>query len=245
MSRGASRILNQLTVLLLGMTVMLTLVYTLIFLFPQLPINPFRPPQVAGDSSTPTPVSNITLTPRETRPPTWTPTATPGPTDTPGPTATPTETATPGPTRPPVATRTHTPTPTLPGPTFSPFKYTKTNDPITFRSDLYGAACGSWLGVAGKVLDRNGDPLTGISVVGWGGPVPEQNKRVFVSGSSVRLNTLYGSPAAYEIFIGAPGDFDFYIQVYENGQPVSAAISLRTRSDCRADLALVDLQRNH
>lgn len=231
---GAGRVFNQLASLFLGLSGLVALTYAAIFV-----LDPFGLSGIADNPST------ITPTPSPTRPATWTPTATPGPTDTPGPSPTPTNTETPGPTRTPIATKTNTPTPTRPGPTFSPFKYTKTNDEITFRSDPYGAACGAWLGVAGQVLDGDGKPLPGVSVVGWGGPVPEQNKRVFVSGSSARINGIYGSPAAYEIFIGAPGDFDFIIQVYENGQPVSDVIRLRTRSDCRADLAVLNLQRNH
>jgi hypothetical protein len=230
-------VLNQLASLFLGLSGLMALIYAVILF-----VNPFGArPIVFNPTFTPT----ITLTPSPTVPPTWTPTATPGPTDTPGPSPTPTITDTPGPTRPPVATQTDTPTPTPPGPTFSPFKYTKTNDEIRFISDPYGAVCGTWLGVAGQVLNIDGSPLPGVTVVGWGGPIPEQEKRPFVSGSSTRINDAYGSPAAYEIFIGAPGDYDFIIQVYESGQPVSDLIRLRMRSDCRGDLAIVNLQRNH
>ncbi len=234
---GTGRLLNQLSTLLLGLSGLAAVVYAAIFVF-----NPFGPRQIImASTSTPT----ITLTPSPTRPATWTPTSTPSPSATPGPSATPTETPTPGPTRPPVATRTDTPSPTPPGPTFSPFKYTKTNDEITFTADPYGAVCGTWMGVGGQVLDVDGSPLPGVLVVGWGGPIPEQEKHFFESGKSTRINELYNSLAAYEIYIGAPGDYDFIIQVYENGQPVSDFIRLRMRSDCRANLAVVNLQRNH
>ncbi len=232
------RLYNQLSLLFLGLSGLLIFVYALIFV-----LDPFSPRPGAGSLAAST--SEITLTPSPTKPPTWTPTPTPGPTDTPGPSPTPTVTGTPRPTRAPAATPTDTRTPTVPGPTFSPFKYTKTNDEIVFRSDPYGARCGDWMGVAGQMLNRNGSPLSGVTVVGWGGPIPEQNKRVFVSGSSASINDRYGSPAAYEIYIGAPGEFDFIIQVYENGQPVSDFIRFRTRLDCRANLAVVNLQRNH
>lgn len=242
---GSGRVLNQLTLILLGLTAFLALLYAVIFLFPQFPLNPFKPPTAAEVALAPIGTPTVTPTPPPTRPPTWTPTATPGPTHTPGPTPTPSDTPTPGPTRTPIATKTPTSTPTLPGPTFAPFKFTKTNDPITWRADPYSTKCGTWMGVAGQVLDRDGKPLPGISVVGWGGPVPAEAKNVFVSGSSPRLNTLYNSPAAYEIYIGAPGEFDFNVQIYENGQPVSAVISFRTNGDCRTNLAIVNIQRNH
>jgi len=235
---GDGRLLNQLASLFLGLTGLVALAYVAIFI-----VNPFGPNQVAVNL--PTSAPTVALTPSPTRPATWTPTATPGPSETPGPSPTPTHTETPGPTRTPVPTRTQTPTPTRPGPTFSPFKYTQTNEDISFRQDPYGAACGSWLGVAGQVLNVDGSPLPGVTVVGWGGPIPEQDKKPFVSGSSSRINELYGSPSAYEIYIGAPGEFDFNIQVYENGQPVSDVIRFRTRLDCRIDMTIVNIQRNH
>jgi len=235
---STGRLFNQLSSFLLGLSGFVVLIYAVIFV-----LDPFNAQQIAQNPPTGTPT--ITLTPSPTRPATWTATPTPGPTDTPGPTATPTETGTPGPTRTPVATQTNTPTPTRPGPTFSPFKYTKTNEEVRLTRDPYGAVCGTWLGVAGQVLDVDGAPLPGVTVVGWGGPIPEQEKRVFVSGSSTRINDLYGSPAAYEIYIGAPGSYDFILQVYENGQPVSDFIRFSTVDDCRADLALIHLQRNH
>src|SRR3990172_4487308 len=110
---GTGRVLNQLATLVLGLTGLLALVYALILIFPQFPLNQFRPPVIAGNplASTPT----ITPIPSATRPPTWTATAPPGPTDTPGPSPTPTDTPPPSPTRPPVATKTFTPTPTRPG----------------------------------------------------------------------------------------------------------------------------------
>lgn len=235
---GAGRVFNQLSALLLGLSGLLAATVAVIFV-----LDPFGPQRIAAAS--PTPTATITLTPSPTRPATWTPTATAGPTDTPGPSPTPSITPTPGPTRTPIASRTFTPTPSPPGPTFSAFKYTKTNDEIRYTADPYGAVCGTWLGVSGQVLDRDGTPLPGVTIVGWGGPIPEQEKRPFVAGSSARINDIYGSPSAYEIFIGAPGDFDFTLQVYENGQPVSDLIHLRMRVDCRADMAVVNFQRNH
>lgn len=233
----AGRVFDQLASILLVLTLVLTLIYAAILV-----VNPFQP-AVAAQSPALTPTT--TLTPIPTRPSTWTPTATAGPTDTPGPSPTPTVTDAPGPTRTPVASRTPTATDTPPGPTFSPFKFTKTNDDVVFIADVYGAACGTWMGVAGTTLNVDGSPLAGVTVVGWGGPISEQSKKPFVSGSSERLNRLYNSPAAYEIFIGAPGDYDFFVQVYENGQPVSDLIRLRMRSDCRGDLAVLNFQRNH
>jgi len=145
MSAHTARLLNQLASLLLGLSGLASFIFAVIFL-----VNPFGPRDAERASN----ASAITLTPSPTRPATWTPT--PTPTATPGPSPTPSDTPTPGPTRSPVATRTFTPSPKPTGPTFSPFKYTKTNDEIRFVRDPYGAPCGSWMGVGGEVLDVDG-----------------------------------------------------------------------------------------
>jgi hypothetical protein len=116
-------------------------------------------------------------------------------------------------------------------------------DPVLIP-DKYGAACGNWGGVGGQVLDLNGGPLAGVTVMGWGGPIGAQDKRVFVSGSDARINKFYSGDGAYELYIGAPGDFDFFVVVYENGQPVSPVVKVRMVNDCTRDLAFINFQRN-
>lgn len=229
------RTLNQLTTVLLGAAIVILLCYLIVFLFPDIPINPFRPYEIALlPTSTPLPTATGTL------PPTWTPTPIGSP-GTPRPTFTPEPTQTPRPTRTPTLIPTSTIDPRIP--TRSPFKYTNTKPVL--RADPYGAACGNWGGAGGQVLDIDGSPLKGVSVVGWGGPIPEQNKLVFVSGSDQRINKFYNGDAGYELYIGAPGDFDFFVTVYENGRPVSPIVKVRMVNDCARDLALINFQRNH
>ncbi|HZY43978.1 MAG TPA: hypothetical protein VFF70_04435 [Anaerolineae bacterium] len=228
---------NQLALISLGLTLMAALYYLLIFVFPQLPINPLPPVSLAAlpadavaSSATPTPIDQIS------RPPTWTPTPPATPTS-PRATWTPTSQS-------PTRTRVPTPTATLNPliPTRSSFKFTA-NTPF-FTSDPYGAACGNWGGVGGQVFNIDGSPLNGVSVVGWGGPVAEQEKKVSASGIDSHLNHVYGN-GAYELYIGAPGDFDFFVTLYENGQPVAPIIKLRMTNDCAHDLVLINFQRNH
>ncbi len=225
------RVLNRLTLALLGLTVVVLACYLIIFLVPTFALNPW-PPVAQAQLSTPAP----TQTPRATLPPTWTPTAVQTyqppatrPTDTPVPTHTPSASLTP------------TRNPALP--TKSPYKFTPVRDPV-LTADKYGAACGNWGGVGGQVLDLNGAPLPGVSIVGWGGPIAEQDKRVFVSGSDARINKFYDGAGAYELYIGAPGDFDFFVVVYENGRPASPVVKVRMVNDCSRDLALINFQRN-
>ena len=230
-----ARTLNRLTTLTLAASAGVLVCHVSILLFPQIPLNPFRPESVALVSTlTPTGTATATL------PPTWTPTAVASPIG-PRATFTPVPTSTPRPTR----TPTIVPTPTLDPriPTRSPYKFTSTAPVLT--SDPYGAACGNWGGIGGQVLDVDGSPLAGVSIVGWGGPISEQKKLVFVSGSDARLNKFYNGDAAYELYIGAPGDFDFNVVVYENGRPASALVKFRMYNDCARDLALINFQRNH
>ena len=95
------------------------------------------------------------------------------------------------------------------------------------------------------MLDIDGSPLAGVSVVGWGGPISAQEKKVFVSGSDARINKFYTGDGAYEIYIGAPGDFDFFVVAYENGRPASPVVKVTMVNDCSRDLALIDFQRNY
>jgi hypothetical protein len=224
---------NQLALISLILTVVAVAYYLLIFIFPQLPINPLPPISLAAlPANALAPVA----TPTATFPPTWT--ATPPATPTlPRATWTPTSQS-------PTRTRVPTPTATLNPliPTRSAFKFTA-NTPF-FTTDLYGAGCGNWGGVGGQVFNIDGSPLNGVSVVGWGGPVAEQEKKVSTSGQESHLNHVYGN-GAYELYIGAPGDFDFFVTVYENGQPVAPIIKLRMTNDCAHDLVLINFQRNH
>ncbi|CAG1772833.1 hypothetical protein BAC2_03103 [uncultured bacterium] len=232
-----ARMLNRLTTLTLIASGVVVVCYVIVLLFPQIPLNPFRPESITLVASlTPTATATGTL------PPTWTATAVvvtspigPRATFTPEPTAT---------TR-PTRTPTIIPTPTIDPriPTRSPFKFTSTAPVLT--SDPYGAACGNWGGVGGQVLNVDGSPLPGVTVVGWGGPISEQDRKVFVSGSDARINKFYNGDAAYELYIGAPGDFEFNVVVYENGRPASAVVKFRMYNDCSRDLALIIFQRNH
>ena len=221
---------NQLAMFGLILTVALVACYLLIFL-----INPFKPNTTSsaiaqGPTAAPTPTLVLT----------WTPTPVP-PTPTPRATFTPSKPATARPTLAPSVSPTPTINPLIP--TRSPYKYTA-SQPILVP-DKYGAACGNWGGVGGQVFNIDGSPLKGISVVGWGGPVAEQNKLVFVSGSQNRINKFYGGDGAYELYIGAPGNFDFNVVVYENSQMVSPVVKIRMVDDCARDLALINFQRNH
>jgi hypothetical protein len=226
------RLLNRLAAAMLGLAALVAACELLVFLVPNGPWNPWPPiGPVALSTVAPT------ATPAPTHPPTWTPT--PAQTFRPVPTR---PTDTPIPTRTRVASQTPTKNPALP--TKSPYKFSPIKPPVLI-ADKYGAACGNWGGVGGQVLNVDGSPLAGVSVVGWGGPISEQQKKVFVSGSDARINKFYNGEGAYELYIGAPGDFEFYVVVYEDGRTVSPVVKVTMVNDCTRDLALIDFQRNY
>ncbi len=226
------RLFDRLAIVFLSLSGLCSLYFLLVFILPRIFLNPFPPVQSAALIQ-----PTATFTPAPTLPPTWTPT--PERSYAPLPTR---PVDTPVPTRTPPATRTSTPSPKLP--TKSPYLFSTVAPPV-LTADKYGAACGNWGGVGGQILDVDGSPLKGVSVVGWGGPIPEQEKKVFVSGSDARINRFYNSDSAYELYIGAPGDFDFFVVIYQNARPVSPVIKVRMVNDCRADLALINFQRNY
>jgi hypothetical protein len=227
-----ARLFNRLTVIVLGLTVGAIACELIVFLFPSAPFNPWPPLELLA-VVTPAP----TALPAPAFPATWTPT--------------PVQTLRAVPTRPtdtPIPTRIRavslTPTKNPALPTQSPYKFSPVKPPV-LTADKYGAACGNWGGVGGQVLDIDGSPLAGVSIVGWGGPISAQEKKAFVSGSDARINTFYTGDGAYEIYIGAPGDFDFFVVAYDNGRPASPVVKVTMVNDCSRDLALIDFQRNY
>lgn len=211
------------------------------------PLPPPPPPTVAAIAEVPT------LTPTPTEDPLQ-PTFTPRATVTPMPvtaTATRPPTATPTPV-PPLPTRTNTPTPTntpsptptegpSPTPTFtlSPFPFTKSPDsPIFLRNFANTAGC-DWLGIAGEVLDTNGNP------------VPPNQLRVHITGSGIdERRPVGGSPAygpsGWEQFVfDSPVIRSYNLQLETvNGTAVSQVYQVQTRASCNENLLYFIFQQN-
>ncbi len=139
------------TLVVVVLTVLVCMCYLLIFVNPQVVLNPFKP-----STAVPTEVA-FSLQP------TWTPTPTPTSTLTPTPTSTPTITPSPTPTLTPSPTRTLVPTRRLPTrtrtPTVSPWKYRPVLQSCTHSGGTF---------IKGTVWN-NGQPQTGVRIrVSWG-----------------------------------------------------------------------------
>jgi hypothetical protein len=103
------------------------------------------------------------------------------------------------------------------------------DDGVAYQKYFFSADC-AWLGIAGEVLDQEGEPVLGISVVLNGGGFQNQ---VTASG-----NRPDYAPSGWEHFLDVqPKDGDFTIQLWHQGQPVSELVDVRTSKDCRRNLA--------
>ena len=228
---------NILTILvLLGICCPLYFVFT-VFTNPNSRYNPFPPRSLPTLYQTPTPTPTIILLA-----PTWTPTpsTSPLPTRTKAPTwtsvplvitpsltITPTETPIPG-------TATITPTSM---PASADISYVSST---TIHPDL---AC-NWMGVGGKVMDANNQPL-GFQTIELGGTLGGKDinsivlSPIVLSGSS----TAYGTSGFEFSKLGdqpTASTHTLWIQLFDNnGPPLTERIFFDTYDDCARNLVTV------
>jgi hypothetical protein len=226
------------SILFIVLTVIVLLCYAVIFVNPQIVFNPFKPPAVAfptatlsAMASTPTLTPLPTSTPQQPFPPTWTPTATP----------TSTVTRTPTPTGTPVPP-TNTPAPLPP---FSVY-----DGPIFVTQRLYPEASDWWSGVAGEVTNRNGRPVTDVTIRIWDeeGHVWETK-----SGNAEEYGETYGSIysgrgtyAWWEQFLEVSCQESIKVNVQAiSGNAKSKVVTFNTTGDCDKNLVLIHFQKNY
>jgi hypothetical protein len=149
------------------------------------------------------------------------------------PTPTPTRGATP--TFPPTWTPV-LPTGTPPA-TRSNYPFALRNNEIIYTRYFFGSDC-NWLGIAGLVLDKAGNPVIGLPVVLNGGGF--QN-HVTYSGNA----PAYGESGWEHYLDNKVKEGDFSIQLYSNEpKPISDQIHVRTRADCRGNLIFIVFEQN-
>jgi len=215
---------------MLALAVLAIIFLSVVFISPSLvPFGVKDEPTRVALLNTPTPKPTIAVT--VTAPPTWTP----EPTRTPLPTPT---------APPPRASRTprptvfFTPRPTetfTPEPTVHPYPFKLVDEGVVYQRYPFSSSC-DWLGIAGEVVDKEGNPVTGIPVVLNGGGL--QN---IVTNSGSRTDY---APSGWEHFLDSQLKVgDFTIQLYRvinnQARPISEVVRIQTRKDCRANLAYV------
>ena len=175
-TKGSSRALDRLSLLLLGLTIFMLLCYGLIFISPNVIFNPFKPYELSMSTLAPSHTVGPTL------PPTWTPTplttVAPSPTR---PTVTATVTRTPRPTRTPLPTETPTPTIT-PTPTEDACKSLKLMGPPPGQHYAqYDPVTLTWTFGRALAADEHFDvlldpPGSGFQSIGWADETNPKNK---------------------------------------------------------------------
>jgi hypothetical protein len=227
------------TVIFLVLTGLVFLCYLVIFVNPQIPLNPFPPLSVhlptptaaALAAATPTMVPP-TFTPPRPFPPTWTPTATP----------TPTATFTPKPTSTP-APPTSTP---IPLPAFS-----LDGNPVYTSQKLYESASDWWTGVAGEISDRNNKPVTDVTVRVWDDRGHSYEvKPGDASDYAKEYDDAYGGGGTYAwweqvLDASCHQSIAVHVQVLRNGKPASNVVNVETTADCNKNLILIFFRKNY
>jgi hypothetical protein len=225
---------NVLTVLVLLAAVLIGVVFLIVFVKPNIGINPFPPPEmpvrIILDTPTPTPKSVL--------PPTWTPTASPVPVET----STPVPTSTPLPTQEEVLEDE--------GDEVDDDEVITGDFPVVLHdgSPQYIPATSfhpdvgcNWMGVAGQVIDVNGAPVQGL-IVEVGGSLDGENIGNPTILQATGLATAYGE-AGFEVKLADEPIESFgsvWIQVLDQaGLPLSERISFFTFDDCEKNLIII------
>lgn len=227
----ALQVWDILSVGVLLVTACIGLYYLLVFINPNIAVNPFSPQRLQA-RLVPTP----TITPLA-MPATWTPSATPyiPPTDTPRPTFTPVFTPTTFSLIPP--TRTPLPTSTPKAPYSAKVEY--------ISSAKYHPEFGcNWLGVAGIVLDKNNAHHIYVQVLLVGMIRGKSINNITVSGT---VPQIYG-PSGFEFHLGdtpATTTGALYLQLRDQaGVRLSENIYVNTYSDCNKNMVFVTFREN-
>jgi len=231
---GKSLVWNLLTVVvLLGVCGMGYYFFTL-FTNPNSPLNPFPPEPLPTLYQTETPTS--TIIPRAD---TWTPTMTiqPSPSRTKAPTWTPIG----GKVTP--STSSGGSTANTPATTVTPMPASAVISYIA-STDYHPENDCNWLGVAGKVLGKDGSPLQFQEIV-LGGTLDGKSVYYFTWSGSVEA---YGK-SGFEFILGdhpIASTQTLWIQLLNNtAQPLTDRIYFDTSASCQENLVMVVFTQNH
>ena len=211
-------LLNLISGTLVAGTLVVILIFAIVFVNPWIGFNPYPPPTIPVLVLTNTP----TPTPKGVLPATWTPTV--------NPTSTPTNTPTPTNTLEP--TETSVPTADIEsGTTFSIQEGSPSYETNTIHPD---DGC-NWLGVAGQVFDTDGSPVSGI-LVEAGGIIGEEE----ISGLTLTgMAPDYGEGGYEIVLLNSPfaSEEGIYIQLLDQANlPLTEQIYIQTYDTCDSNL---------
>ncbi len=226
--RGLGGLLNVLSGIFVAGTVVVMLLFAIIFINPQSGINPLPPTTMPALFLTYTP----SPTPKPVLPATWTPTI--APTDVP--------TDTPIPSNTPEPTPEGTPIPTAnleSGTSFS----IQGGSPSYAENSFHPEAGCNWFGIAGQVFDSEGTVVSGILVEAGG----------FLGETEISGLTLTGmapdyGEGGYEIILSdspVSSDGDIWIQLLDQANlPLSEKVYFKTFDSCDSNLVIINFEQN-
>lgn len=215
-------LLNMLSGILVTATIVVGLIFAIIYINPQTMINPLPPTTLPALVLTNTP----TPTPKGVLPPTWTPTSSPTiePTDTPQPTDTPEPT--------------ETPVPTADIESGTTFELQEGSPSYEVNSNHPDAGC-DWMGIGGQVFDTDGAPVPGILIEAGGSLGDIDVTGLTLSGMAPNYGeggyelTLHDTPVASEDVI--------WIQLLDQANlPLTEKIYFQTFDSCDSNLILIN-----
>ena len=218
------------SIVVLLVTVCIAGYFVVVFISPNMPLNPFPPLPTTFK------IPTATITPIQL-PATWTPTNPPfmTATDTPPPTFTAIPTATSFSLVPPTNTPPPTATPK------APFLGTANAYASTVIPHLTDLGC-AWQGVGGSVDDASGSPIVGMVVRLVGTYIGDPVDLTTVSG----VSPDYGK-AGFEFMLGAApvaSVKQLYVQLLDQaGVPLADNLYINTYSDCSKNLILVHFKK--
>jgi hypothetical protein len=223
---------NILTVLVLLVALVVGVVFLVVFINPNVGINPFPPPTMPVRAALDTP----TPTPKSVLPPTWTPTSSPVPADT----STPVPTSTPLPTEEAEIVPTEEVTTAVENGDFPVVLHDGSPQYIPVTSFHPDFGC-EWMGVAGQVIDVNGAPVQGL-IIEVGGSLAGETIGEPTILQATGLATAYGE-AGFEVKLAdepIESTGSVWIQVLDQtGLPISERISFFTFDDCEKNLIII------
>jgi len=219
---------NILTVVVLLLVLLVAGVFLLIFMNPNVGLNPFPPDKAPFPLFAVNPTA--TNTPLISLPPTWTP----APTEEPSPTPTLKPTLTPWPSPTPFAMPEDTPTPG--GMSFIVLQGSPKASPNIFHMDR---GC-NWSGVYGQVRDLSGRPLSGM-IVHLGGMMGDKS---FDGQATVTGLVSYNGEAGFEFELGdepVASTGRMWVQLVDISEkiPLSDKVYFDTFDDCDKNMIVV------
>jgi hypothetical protein len=235
-----SLVWNFLTLVVLFTIGILVFLFLTIFTNPNSPLNPFPPAPVPTLYQTETPTATMRVIPREA---TWTGTATiqAQPSRTKAPTWT---------LLPEMVTPSNTSTPTV-KPTEGTATISSTPAPASAEivywasTDYHPESACLWLGVAGKVIGTDGNPLQ-YQIIQMGGTLDGKPVSLFALATGVGKAAAFG-PSGYELVLAAypiASTQTLWIQLLDNtSKPLTGRIYFDTYNSCTQNLVMIDFTR--